>query len=141
MTAAGEPWAGGPAAGGASTGGPAAGGPAAGGPAAGGAPVGDAADVALATDVAGMLSEPTRLRILCELLASPRNVTELWTSLALPQATVSHHLGLLLGAGLVRRHRDGRTSVYALGPLVSAEGDSLVIRAGPLRVAWHVRCP
>ena len=112
----------------------------AGGPEPQGPPV-DAAGLAVASDVAGLLSEPIRLRILCELLVSPRTVTELWTSFALPQPTVSHHLGLLLEAGLVRRLRAGRTSVYSLGPLVTADGDSLMIRAGSLRVDWRVRCP
>ena len=106
-----------------------------------GAPAGGAGDVALAADMAGVLSEPIRLRILCELLVSPRNVTELWTALGLPQPTVSHHLGLLLEAGLVHRRRAGRTSVYALGPLASADGDTLVVHAGPLQVDWRVRCP
>jgi DNA-binding transcriptional ArsR family regulator len=102
---------------------------------------GDAGHVAMACDVATRLSEPTRLRILCELLDSPRSVKELWTALALPQPTVSHHLGLLLGAGLVSRRRAGKTVVYALGPLVTADGDSLIIRAGPLQLEWRVRCP
>jgi len=110
------------------------------GPTPGGAPAGGAAGVAVASDVAGVLSEPIRLRILCELLVAPRNVTELWTALGTPQPTVSHHLGLLLDAGLVQRSRAGRTSVYALGPLARADGDFLTIRAGPLRVEWRVRC-
>jgi DNA-binding transcriptional ArsR family regulator len=97
--------------------------------------------VALASDVAGLLSQPIRLSILCELLVSPRSVTELWTALRLPQPTVSHHLRLLRDAGLVRRRRTGRTAIYKLGPAANADGDTLVIRAGPLQVEWRVRCP
>src|SRR5688572_28235992 len=111
------------------------------GPSREGAPPVDAGSLALASDVAGLLSVPIRLRILCELLVSPRTVTELWTCFGLPQPTDSHHLGLLLEAGLVRRLRAGRTSVYSLGPLVTSDGDSLLIRAGALRVDWRVRCP
>ena len=85
--------------------------------------------------------EPIRLRILCELLVSRRSVTELWTALRLPQPTVSHHLRLLRDAGLVRRRRAGRTAFYALGPAAHADGDTLVIKAGPLHVEWRVRCP
>jgi DNA-binding transcriptional ArsR family regulator len=99
------------------------------------------ADVELALDVAGLLSEPIRLSILCELLASPRSVTELWTTLQLPQPTVSHHLSLLRDAGLVRRRRVGRIATYQLGPAAEADGDTLVIRAGVLQVEWRIRCP
>jgi DNA-binding transcriptional ArsR family regulator len=111
----------------------------AGGLAPDGAPAGEA-DVGLASDVAGVLSEPIRLSILCELLDSPRSVTELWTALGLPQPTVSHHLRLLRDVGLVHRRRAGRTAVYELGSAVDVDGDTLVIRAGLLQVEWRVRC-
>jgi len=117
-----------------------AGEPLTGGPTSHGAPAAEA-DVELALDVAGLLSEPIRLSILCELLASPRSVTQLWTALELPQPTVSHHLSLLRDAGLVRRRRVGRTATYQLGPAAEADGDSLLIRAGVLQVEWRIRCP
>src|SRR5688572_27927865 len=109
------------------------------GPTPGGAPAGGAAGGGVACDVAGVLSGAGRLRVLCEVVLAPRNVTGLWTALRPPQPPVSHHLGLLLDAGLVQRSRAGSTSVYALGPLGRADGDFLIIRAGPLRVEWRVR--
>ena len=57
-----------------------------------------------------------------------------------PQPTVSHHLGLLLEGGLVTRRRAGRMGVYALGPRARADGDTLLVRAGPLSIDWRVRC-
>ena len=109
-------------------------------PAGGGAPVSAEGEVGLVTQVAQLLAEPVRLRILCELLATPRNVTELQASLSVPQPTVSHHLALLRSGQLVTRRRAGRKAIYALGPRARADGDSLVISAGPLRVDWRVRC-
>ena len=105
-----------------------------------GAPAGETAGIGLAREVAQLLSDPLRLRILCELLVTPRNVTELQNLLSVPQPTVSHHLSLLLSGDLVTRRRAGRMAVYALGSRARGDGDSLLIEAGPLRVAWRVKC-
>ena len=82
----------------------------------------------LVTETAGLLREPARLRILCELRISPRNVTELQERLSLPQPTVSHHLGLLRRGGMLTSRRDGKAIHYALDPrLHTLDGSELHI--------------
>lgn len=54
-----------------------------------------------------ILSDPTRLAILDTLRLGPRTVTELATSFALAQPTVSNHVKLLRDAGLVSDRREG----------------------------------
>jgi DNA-binding transcriptional ArsR family regulator len=53
------------------------------------------------------ISDPTRLAILDALRRGPRTVTELATSFALAQPTVSNHVKLLRDAGLVADRREG----------------------------------
>ena len=64
-----------------------------------------------------LLGDPTRLRIL-QLLErdGELNVQALCAALGLPQPTVSHHLGLLRRAGVLRSRRDGKRIYYALDP-------------------------
>jgi len=59
------------------------------------------------------LSDPTRLRLLRVLDGTELHVNELVEILALPQPTISRHLGLLLRAGLVGRRRDGMWTFYS----------------------------
>ena len=80
------------------------------------------------------LSDPTRLRILCEMSAGERNVTGLCEALDLPQPTVSHHLGLLATAGLVSRRRAGKMTFYRLGPNAAATADGREVESGGFRV-------
>ncbi|MEN9202328.1 MAG: metalloregulator ArsR/SmtB family transcription factor [Thermostichus sp. DG_1_6_bins_120] len=58
-----------------------------------------------------VLSEPSRLQILCELRSGPKNVTEILEATGLGQANVSKHLKILAQAGIVSRHPKG-VSVY-----------------------------
>jgi DNA-binding transcriptional ArsR family regulator len=88
-----------------------------------------------------MLSDPTRLRLLCVLENGERNVSWLCAHLDLPQPTVSHHLSLLRSAELVRNRRAGKQVYYALNPqvvarlstqpglIIDASGMSLCIQA------------
>lgn len=64
----------------------------------------------------------TRARLLAELDA-PASTTELAARTALSPATVSHHLTALRDAGLLARHRTGRTVLYA-----RAEAAELLLR-------------
>ena len=71
------------------------------------------------TEVAGLmrlLSDPTRIKVLGLLQPGEMNVTSLCTRLELAQPTVSHHLGLLRNARLVRTRRDGKQIFYSLNP-------------------------
>ena len=73
-------------------------------------------------DVCKMLGDPTRLSIVASLGKKSKSVGMLCTELALPQPTVSHHLGLMRMARLVSRQRKGKQMFYSLnrkqlGPL------------------------
>jgi DNA-binding transcriptional ArsR family regulator len=61
-----------------------------------------------------LLSDKTRLSILMRLSDGERNVTSLCEELALPQPTVSHHLGLLRMNNVVGNRRHGKQVFYAL---------------------------
>lgn len=61
-----------------------------------------------------LLSDKTRLSILMRLSDGERNVTTLCEELALPQPTVSHHLGLLRMNNVVGNRRHGKQVFYAL---------------------------
>ena len=60
------------------------------------------------------LASVHRLRIIHLLGRGPLEVHELEAELALPQATVSQHLAVMRGVGLVTATRDGRTVRYEL---------------------------
>jgi DNA-binding transcriptional ArsR family regulator len=53
------------------------------------------------------ISDPTRLAILDALRSGPRTATEIATAFSLAQPTVSNHVKVLRGAGLVTEVRDG----------------------------------
>lgn len=60
------------------------------------------------------LSNPSRLRLLCELVDGERNVGDLESALGLSQAYVSQQLARLRAEGLVAARRDGRIVFYSL---------------------------
>ena len=64
--------------------------------------------------VASALSDSNRLRIIVALTDGPQNVTELTEALDLRQPLVSHHLAVLVDAGLTEVRREGRCRVYEL---------------------------
>ncbi len=68
----------------------------------------------------GLLSDPTRLRILFHLAGTERaSVGELCRLLGKSQPVTSNALTLLRLGGLVSRQREGKSSLYRLdGPLV-----------------------
>jgi DNA-binding transcriptional ArsR family regulator len=66
------------------------------------------------------LADPERLKIVDPLFAGPRNVTDLAAELGQEVVNVSHHLGVLKNADLVRGQRQGRFIVYSLAPDVIA---------------------
>lgn len=84
-----------------------------------------AAQQGYAVDVKGMatvfkaLGSPIRLRLLALMQARSGGeacVCDLVDYVGLTQSTVSHHLGVLVDAGLVRRERRGTWAWYALVP-------------------------
>lgn len=66
-----------------------------------------------------VLAEPTRLAILQALKGAPKTVSELVSELSAKQANVSKQLGILFGAGLLARERDGNSVRYSIAePLI-----------------------
>jgi len=61
-----------------------------------------------------LLSQPTRLRILCVLLDGEQSVQSLATSAQLSQPAMSHHLKKLRDADLVSTRRSAQTINYSL---------------------------
>lgn len=66
-----------------------------------------------------LLSEPARLRLLCQLRLGAMDVSSLVAATGFSQSHISRQLGQLQRAGLVRCERDGvRTIWHADGDLV-----------------------
>ena len=61
-----------------------------------------------AEKLVGAVGDSNRMKILLLLSKREMCVCELESALGLPQPTVSHHLGLLEQAGLLRRSKKGR---------------------------------
>lgn len=62
----------------------------------------------------GLLANPQRLRILCELHAGERSVGELESVVDLSQSALSQHLAKLRAAEVVKTRRDAQTIHYSL---------------------------
>ena len=60
------------------------------------------------------LADSERLKIVQCLQSGPKAVNEISRELGAPLANVSHHLGLLRGAGLVSTEKRGRFVIYSL---------------------------
>jgi len=67
-----------------------------------------------ASSLLGAMCNEKRLMILCQLADGERSVGELTTLLGSPQSTISQHLSLLRGQGLVSSRRDGQVRYYSL---------------------------
>lgn len=61
-----------------------------------------------------ILSEASRLQIVCVLKAGPKNVTEIIEATGLGQANVSKHLKMLAQAGVVSRQPQGVSAYYQI---------------------------
>jgi ArsR family transcriptional regulator len=62
------------------------------------------------------VADPERLRIIACLRDGPMNVSDLAAALEAEIVNVSHHLGVLRHAGLVRDEKQGRYVIYSLHP-------------------------
>lgn len=70
------------------------------------------------------VADPVRLQLLDLIRSAPRQeacVCDLTAAVALSQPTVSHHLKVLVGAGLLTRERRGSWAWYGLHPQRLAE--------------------
>ncbi|MBI2480497.1 MAG: winged helix-turn-helix transcriptional regulator, partial [Planctomycetia bacterium] len=71
--------------------------------------------VAELADLFKILSDENRLRIVLRVCyEGEQNVTDLCQLVQLPQPLVSHHLGRLREAGVLRTRRDGKHIYYSL---------------------------
>ncbi len=69
---------------------------------------------ATCADKLKVLSDPTRLSVVRELMAGPKSVAQLIHVLGLEQSLLSHHLQTLRSAGFVLARREGRSRSYYL---------------------------
>ena len=84
------------------------------------------------------LGDPSRVRLLNELLQGERPVLELAASTGLLQPTVSKHLGILLREGIVARRQQGTQAFYRVAdPSIAALCD-LVCDGLATRLAGHL---
>jgi DNA-binding transcriptional ArsR family regulator len=84
-------------------------------------------------DTFAVLAEPTRRRILGELVVSERSVGELAQALAVSQPTMSKHLKVLLGGGLVSCRIAAQRRIYRVEPEPFRELDAWL---APYRRMW-----
>jgi DNA-binding transcriptional ArsR family regulator len=61
-----------------------------------------------------VMGEPMRIRLLDTLRDGPATVSELTEALGASQQNVSKHLGILAGAGIVGRDKDGTRVRYSI---------------------------
>ncbi|MDG2990661.1 metalloregulator ArsR/SmtB family transcription factor [Candidatus Synechococcus calcipolaris G9] len=76
-----------------------------------------------------VLSEPSRLQVLCVLKDGSKNVTEIMAATGLGQANVSKHLKILAQAALVKRHPQGVTVYYEIADPIIFELCELACRS------------
>ena len=73
-----------------------------------------------------VLGEPMRIKLLDRLSEGAASVSELQEAVGASQQNVSKHLGILPGAGMVSRTKDGNRTVYAISDPVLYELCDLV---------------
>ena len=78
-----------------------------------------AADAAV--DLLRLLADPSRLQMMAALqeAAQPVCICDFTAALGLSQPTISHHMGKLRGAGLVKVTREGVWSFYEIAPALA----------------------
>ena len=75
--------------------------------------------LAMIADFFKVLSEVSRLQIVCALKSGGKNVSQIIEITGLGQANVSKHLKLLTQAGIVTRNQQGVNVIYSIAnPLV-----------------------
>lgn len=80
-----------------------------------------------AASMFGLLAATVRLHLLWVLASREQDVGTLAEATGQSLATVSHHLGKLKLAGLVRARRDGKRQVYVLEDAMVRDVVSLVV--------------
>jgi len=70
--------------------------------------------IQLHAEICGGLADPNRIMILYGLSNGPKNVTEIYCELDMPQPLVSRHLKVLRERGMVTTERHGTVIIYSL---------------------------
>ncbi len=100
---------------------------------------GEVLETAAAQRLAGVLkalAEPTRLRLVSLIAAhddAEACVCDLTDPVALTQPTVSHHLKILVDAGLLERQQRGKWAYYRLVPGALDALAGMLARSGAVR--------
>jgi DNA-binding transcriptional ArsR family regulator len=81
-----------------------------------------------------VLSEVSRLQVLCCLKTGAKNVTEIIAATELGQANVSKHLKVLVQAGMVTRHPEGINVYYQISDPIIFELCELVCERLAIRL-------
>jgi ArsR family transcriptional regulator len=68
----------------------------------------------MAAELFGLLSAPTRLRIVCALIKGERNVSELLEQVAVSQPNMPQHLGMPYRGGVLARRKTGAQIYYRI---------------------------
>lgn len=94
-------------------------------------------DLGAATNLLGLLGDPTRVRLLSILASHELSVAELVEITGVTQSRVSTHLGRLREAGVVRDRREGSSTFYSLNEAGMSEPSRkvLALLRGELRDA------
>ncbi len=87
-------------------------------------------------DVFSAIGHPRRRALVNVLADGDRKVTELVDALGVAQSTVSEHLGILRGVGLVDSKKQGRERVYSFDPRPLREVTDWIAH---LEVFWDER--
>jgi DNA-binding transcriptional ArsR family regulator len=84
------------------------------------------------------LAEPTRLRIVYHLARKPHHVSELAELIGIPMVNLSHHLGVMRQAGLLRDEKEGRRVVYSFRSEIFEPSNNTedlgVLKIGPFQI-------
>ncbi|MCT1549803.1 ArsR/SmtB family transcription factor [Brevibacterium casei] len=94
----------------------------------------DGADAERIAKVFKALGDPTRLKLLSMITASPAGemcACDLTEPVGLSQPTVSHHMKLLVDAGLATREQRGRWAYYRPVPDILDEAAKALFRREP----------
>ena len=79
--------------------------------------IGSMARAATTSDAFNAVAEPRRRDILNYLAMQERSVTEIVDAMEMEQPSVSKHLKVLKGVGLVEAHREGRQMLYKVNAI------------------------
>lgn len=66
------------------------------------------------SEIFKVLGHPTRLCIVCKLLKTNLNVSQMQDCLLIPQSTVSQHLSILKARGIIEGERNGSEIFYSI---------------------------